>query len=327
MAEEDEEITVSIKPDGTVEEPEPTVTIAEKPEPDPSLVITKQLKAVNAEVEEQKRERAQEVATRRQVEAENTRLAQEVGGLHKAIASSQLETVSSGLEAAAAEQKAAKAAYKAAFESGDADAIADAQERMSFAAARSMRLAEAKATVEARAKDLPSRDTGAPQRHADPVEAFAAGRDPKAQAWIRAHGEYITDGAKSAQLSKAHHAALGELGPDAEGSDGYFEAVEKHLGLREAAKPRSQVRSPPVAPVSSTGGSVSTGGNGYEVKLTKKEAENAQDGTITWNRNWDAAKDGPKKFNKGDPIGIHEMARRKLVLSKNGAYDRSHTDS
>ena len=322
MADEDEEITVSIKPDGTVEEPEPTVTVSEKSEPDPSLVITKQLKAVNAEVEEQKRERAQEVATRRQVEAENTRLAQEVGGLHKAISASQMETVSSGLEAAAAEQKAAKAAYKAAFESGDADAIADAQERMSFAAARSMRLAEAKATVEARAKEPQERTV----RAADPVEAFAANRPPKTQAWIRSHGEYVTDPGKSSQLQRAHFASLGE-GLE-EGSDGYFESVEKHLGLREAPKPRSQVRSPPVAPVSSTGGSVSTGGNGYEVKLTKKEGDNAQDGTIIWNRNWDPVKDARiPKFNKGDPIGIHEMARRKLVLSKNGAYDRSHTDS
>ena len=73
---------------------------------------------------------------------------------------------------------------------------------------------------------------------------------------------------------------------------------------------------------------MSTGGNGYEVKLTQKEALNAQDGTITWNRNWDPVKDARlPKFQKGDPVGIHEMARRKLVLTKTGAYDRSHTDS
>jgi hypothetical protein len=321
MADEEEEITVSIKPDGTVvEDPEPVITVSEKPEVDPATVITKQLKAVSAEVEQQKAERQREVAERRRLEAENARLGQEVGGLHKAIASSQLETVSSGLEAAAAEQKAAKAAYKAAFESGDAEAIAEAQERMSIAAARALRLAEAKSTVEARAKAPPTVRAA----EADPVEAFAANRPPKTQAWIRSHGEYITDPAKSSQLNRAHHAALGEVGPENEGGDAYFEAVEKHLGLREAPKQRSQVRSPPVAPVSSTGGSVSTGGNGYEVKLTKKEAENAQDGTIVWNRDDTSPQ---KKFKKGDPIGIHEMARRKLVLTKMGAYDRSHSDS
>jgi hypothetical protein len=322
MADE-EEITVSIQPDGTVvDDPSPTVAVTEKPEIDPSLAITKQLKAVNAEVELQKQERAREVSERRRLEAENARLGQELGASHKAISASQLETVTTGLEAATAEQKAAKAAYKAAFESGDADAIADAQERMSIAAARSLRLAEAKSTVEARAKAPPAPTV----RPADPVEAFAANRPPKTQAWIRSHGEYVTDPAKSTQLQRAHFAALGE--GSEEGSDGYFESVEKHLGLREAPKARSQVRSPPVAPVSSTGGSVSTGGNGYEVKLTKKEAENAQDGTITWNRNWDPVKDARlPKFQKGDPVGIHEMARRKLVLTKNGAYDRSHTDS
>ena len=113
MADE-EEITVSIQPDGTVvDNPEPTITVTEKPDVDPSLAITRQLKAVSAEVEEQKRQRAAEVADRRRLEAENARLGQEVGAAHKAIQSSQLETVTSGLEAAAAEQKAAKAAYKA----------------------------------------------------------------------------------------------------------------------------------------------------------------------------------------------------------------------
>lgn len=78
----------------------------------------------------------------------------------------------------------------------------------------------------------------------------------------------------------------------------------------------------PAAPVNGSGGS---GGNGgTEVVLTRGEAAAADDGTHVWNY------DDPspaKKFRKGDPIGRQEFARRKLALTKQGAYDRSYVES
>ena len=57
------------------------------------------------------------------------------------------------------------------------------------------------------------------------------------------------------------------------------------------------------------------------MRLTKREAIAAEDGTIVWN--WDSP-DG--KFKKGDPIGVGEFARRKHFGMKAGLYDRTYSD-
>ena len=86
-----------------------------------------------------------------------------------------------------------------------------------------------------------------------------------------------------------------------------------------APKPRSVA--PPVAPTAA----VSSNGNGQggaPVTLTKREAASATDGTLVWN--WD---DPKGKFKKGDPIGLQEMARRKVNGMKRGLYDRSFNEA
>ena len=77
----------------------------------------------------------------------------------------------------------------------------------------------------------------------------------------------------------------------------------------------------PVAPVQASGGG--TSGGGTEVRLTRGEANAATDGTLVWNYDDPS---GQKRFRKGDNIGIQEMARRKLEMSKQGLYDKSFVE-
>ena len=60
------------------------------------------------------------------------------------------------------------------------------------------------------------------------------------------------------------------------------------------------------------------------VRLSKGEAASATDGTLIWNYDDPS---GQKRFRKGDPIGVQEMARRKLALQQAGQYDKSFTES
>ena len=125
-------------------------------------------------------------------------------------------------------------------------------------------------------------------------------------------------------------------GPVAEGFDRdtpeYFSHVEAYITPKtapERANANGSTQTPtrrrstvPVAPVQASAGG--TSGGGQEVRLTKGEATAATDGSLIWNYDDPSPQ---KRFRKGDPIGHQEMARRKVELTKRGAYDRSYTES
>ena len=256
---------------------------------------------------------------RRRIEAEQeaARHRTEAEVAKKQVASSQVDTVTTALNAAKSDAEQAKRDIRSAKDAGDVDAEIDAQDRLAQARADERRLDEARSDLEARAKAPPRRE--APQQ-TDPVEAYVQGRTAPTANWLRAHPEFIREPRKQAKLSAAHYDAEGEgLVAD---TPAYFEHVEKFLGIgvekkapTEAAHVQPQ-RSPPVAP----GSAVSNGGTGSAsaVMLTRGEAQSAQDGTICWNY------DDPKgKFKKGQPVGIQEFARRKLAMQKQGLYDKT----
>ena len=107
---------------------------------------------------------------------------------------------------------------------------------------------------------------------------------------------------------------------------GYFDFCEKFLGYKEAEqapvkatqqRTRTAMAAAPVRNASSqSNGNLGEG----QVVLTKGEQEAATDGTLVDNY------DDPKgKFKKGDADRLREMARRKLAMTKAGAYDRTPT--
>jgi hypothetical protein len=132
-------------------------------------------------------------------------------------------------------------------------------------------------------------------------------------------------------LTGAHNLAIGE-GHTAD-TAAYFARVEKILGIgvpapssveppptngavRHQAAPAAR-HAAPVAPVTSSAGGFNSGDR---VQLTPGEQRACQDGTLIYNYDDTSPQ---KRFKKGDPIGLAEMARRKRELQKRGAYDRN----
>ena len=258
-------------------------------------------------------ERAAQEATQRAHQAEGR------------VVDSQLDTVLSGLAAAEAEAASAEKDFIAAAEAGDFAAQARAQRKISTAAARVERLAEAKDDLEDAAKRRPApgerREAPARTAPADPVEQFASGMSPRSAAWIRAHPECVTDTKLNARMLAAHNLALAD--DIAVDSDAYFERIEagiKPAGAKSAPAGDGRRPSSAAAPASGAGGNLT---GGIEVRLTKGEAQSATDGTLVWNY---PDPTGQNRWQKGDPIGLAEMARRKMEGKKAGLYDKSMSE-
>lgn len=246
------------------------------------------------------------------------------------VVSSQLDTVLSGIAAADAEAANAEAAIAAAFESGDGPALARAQRNLNTAVSRRERLVEAKDDLEDAVKRRPDpaqrRDVApAPRTQpADPIERFTQGMSAKSAAFIRANPHTVTDKRTNARMLAAHAIALADDIPV--DSDEYFERIaagikqEQQQKPREEQKPQGDGRRPSSAAASGSGTGGGLNGGTTEVRLTKGEALSATDGTLVWNYDDPS---GQKRWAKGDPIGLAEMARRKHEGKKNGLYDKS----
>ncbi len=315
MADEDDEVLVKVE-----DEPPP----AKKGDGDDAVAALKsQYDTLQRKAEEDRS--AREAAERRAQDSlrEADAARKEAAAARAETSVSQADTVDAGIAAAEAAIANAEAEDVKASEEGNYAAAAKARTKAAMAAADLRRLNEAKEDIEARKIER----TEAPQRQSeDPVEAYIAGRTEPTAQWLRAHRDWVVDPRKNAKLTSAHWSAVGEgLAPD---SDDYFKHVEGVLGINKdgngaAPKPQQQRRAPPVAPVAASGGSAMGTGGSNEVRLTKREAEAATDGTHVWNY---SDPSGNNKFKKGDPIGVQEFARRKRAMTKDGQYDKSYTE-
>lgn len=328
MADEEDEVIVSLPGDTSevkvvkADVPVKKVAAADADDPVESLrgqfaVMTQ--RATSAEARAQTAHQTAEEATQRAIRAEGE------------VVTSQLDTVLTGLAAADAEATAAEQAYAVAFEAGDGAAMARAQRAIAGAVSRQQRLTEAKEDLEDAAKtrrapaDQTRQQTQQRVPPTDPVEHFAQGMSPKSAAWIRAHPECVTDNKMNARMLAAHNLALAE--DVAIDSDEYFQRIEagiKPAGAKTADGRAGDGRRPSSAAAPAAGGSGGLNGGGVEVRLTKREALSATDGTLVWNYDDPTTQ---KRWVKGDPIGLAEMARRKHEGQKNGLYDKSYSEN
>ena len=326
----DEDIVVELEtPETTTEETGKTEVKTEtkaKAAPDPVAELKAQYDELQAETARQKQ--ARETAERRASEAERGRHAaeQEVQTSRTEIVESRLGVVETGLAAAQTESAAAKADYIAAQEAGDWKRAAEAQEKLAAAQARIVRFDEAKNDLEiAKAQKTETRqETQQRTQPVDPLETFLASRSAETQKWLREHPNEAralalgTDSRRAAKINAADSDAVAE--GFARDTPEYFSHIEKFLGLTKEQKTNTngkvRSKSAPVAPVNTTAGE--TTGGGSVVRLSKNEAAAATDGTLQWNYDDPT---GQKRFKKGDPIGIQEMARRKQAMTEEGRYD------
>jgi hypothetical protein len=123
--------------------------------------------------------------------------------------------------------------------------------------------------------------------------------------FLNRHPDLLTASGEPSDAARgAHHLAVSAgLKPD---SPGYFEHVEKTLGLRGGGNGNGR----------SSGRSV--GAESNSVHLNAHQRQLATDGTMTWGRH-DLAAGRIKDASKiGSPIGVHEYARRLLAMERDG---------
>lgn len=332
LKQDDEEIVVAIETeteDKTDPKRNPDGTFAKAEPVEPADDLAEQFATLKTENERNVQRANDEARRRTEAERAATQAREEAASARGEAIESHVTTVESGLEAARAEADSAEREYIAAVETGDAAKQAQAQRKIARAEAKIGRLDEAKAELDIRrtkAEPEPRRQQQIerPRQADDPVEAYVQNRSEPTANWLRAHPDFITDPRKNAKLTAAHYDATGE-GIDVDSKE-YFEHVEKFIGLTNGAKvngkePAPKRKAAPVAPGAATGGG--TNGGGRQVTLTRGEAAAATDGSLVWNY---SDTSGQNRFKKGDPIGVQEFARRKLEMTKQGAYDRTYTE-
>ncbi len=293
---------------------------------------------LKAQVEESRKARQREtdraVAAERTAALERNRASEalkQVETVRKEAADRTGESIETGISAATAAVDAAKKEIKNAGEAGDHSAQAEAYDRLATARAELVQLNRQKTDVEirkteaARPRQEAARETERPAQD-DPFEAMLSDMRQngagKSADWIRDHRADWADERKNAKIRAAHFDAVAEgIKPE---SDEYFEFVETKVGIREAPAKTERVevkthsRRPPVAPVAQSGGGMNGGENGTTVRLTRKQADSATDGTLVWNY---PDPTGKNRWKVGDPIGVQEMARRVHEQTKQGLYD------
>jgi hypothetical protein len=117
------------------------------------------------------------------------------------------------------ERQSAEAELREAVEYADSDKIIGAQRTLN--------------NIEARHRQNEYALHQANSRPADPVEAYAHGRDPRAAAWLRRNPQFVTDQRLNFKLQAADADARAE--GHAPNTDGYFAHVEKFVELRGAS--------------------------------------------------------------------------------------------
>lgn len=218
--------------------------------------------AARAEAERIARERAEQIA---RYETESTRAKSQA-------ASAEMLAIDNAIANTEHEKAEAKAKLKAAYESGDFDAVAEAQAQLSDVAVKAQRLKEGKAAIE--------RSIDAAKQSADPVEQYVSQLTPQSAAWIRAHPEVVRDQSKREKLERAHYKALGEgIRPD---TSEYFAHMDREMGYSvpetpvEHVEPKAssqRTQSAPAAPVSRGGSADVPEARRNVVRLTAAQRE------------------------------------------------------
>lgn len=152
------------------------------------------------------------------------------------VADAETSAIESGLAAAQRERDSAKLAVKTAFETGDAEGLANAQERLGRSASdireyeRSAALLADRKTQDERQRQEPQRPT-AP---ADPVQAIDGNAQllPTEKAWLKEHLDAWIDPDRNKELEVAYKRAI--RAGHVRGTPEHFKFMEKDMGYSKA---------------------------------------------------------------------------------------------
>lgn len=286
-----EPILVLLEPPSTGAEAEPpdlkTATPVESTD-DGAKQLQDQLEASQAaqKTERERREAAERATLEARRIADEAR--QETVALRSERDTSDRDLMAGSLQAAQAELAAAQTQFKGAYDAADGAAMADAQAKISRAAAKVLNFEGAVAEHETRKE----REAAVPKRQEtpaplDPVAAINAnpGLMPTERDWLIAHQDAYIDPARNNELGVAyHHATRKGL---VRGTAAYFTFLNDFMGYeqppqRAAADEDPGERSTSMsAPVSREHTSVNGQRSPNQVTLTPEERDMARSMGLT----------------------------------------------
>lgn len=168
--------------------------------------------------------RAKEAALRERQELERLaqQLVEENKKLQGSVSKNQTVLLEQAKRAAAVELESAKRAYRQAYESGEADAVLDAQDKLTTARLKAERLANIKLPA-LQEKEVPVET----QQEAPVNNAPAPQVDAKAQDWQQANPWFGTDD-EMTSFALGLHSKLVKSGVDPQ-SDEYYETINSRM--------------------------------------------------------------------------------------------------
>lgn len=295
----DQPVLVELAPEPSGAEPDKG---AEREVDDGVKTLEQQLAASKeAERQAQDRERAERLRAD-EAEAEANRV-------KSASVDTEKELLTNSLAGAQAESTSAKESFKKAFEAGDSDAMADAQEKIGRAAARVLQFEGAVAQFDEDAKAEKDR----PEPKVDIITAID--RDtkllPTERDWLKAHTEVLTDSATNRELSVGYDRAI--KAGHKRGTTGYFKFLDQFMGYAEPdneqeAEDTSERPSIMGAPVSRESRSSTTGQplKGSQIRIEGEERALARSMGLT-DAQWARGKQQLEANKRADP---EKYARR-----------------
>lgn len=226
----DEPVLVLLDPEPTVDDdaPEPAKAEPEKKE-DGATLLQKQLEAA-----QQARLKAEkDTATEREARAKAEK---DLAAARVRTADSESDAVASGLAAAQAERDNAKAAVKAAFEEGNAEKLAEAQEKLGRASADIREFERAQVTMaERKEQEAKTPVVEQPKPPADVNEMIDRMQLlPAERDWLKEHPDSLMDRGRNIELDAAYIKATRK--GLVRGTADYFKFIEGEMGYVTPAK-------------------------------------------------------------------------------------------
>jgi hypothetical protein len=217
---------------------------------DYSEKVKVRLKQMKKVWHDERREKERVLREQQEALSAAQRLLEENRRLKKTLSEGEQNLVGSYKQTAEYEVAAAKRAYRDAYESGDADKVVEAQEKLVRATSKLQQVENYRPTLQ-------KADT---EVDVVPQQVQQPRLDQKTVAWQERNTWYGTDPEMTASALGLHQKLVNERGPQFVGTDEYWATVDKtmrrrfpdYFGEEEAPKPsqRESKSAPVVAPAS-----------------------------------------------------------------------------
>jgi len=184
--------------------------------------VKTRLKQMKKVWHDERREKEREMREKTEALSVAQRILEENRRLKSTLAHGEQSLIGSYKQTAEFEASAAKREFKEAYESGDADRLADAQEKLAEVNYRMQQINNYRPTLQQEDNEV-----GIPQQQVQIPQP-----DQKTMAWQERNTWYGTDPEMTASALGLHQRLINERGPQFAGTDEYWGAVDKTMRRR-----------------------------------------------------------------------------------------------